>query len=132
MALCAFCSPSGRSSTTDHSSSNVNGDTGVSKSHASLANGYICKDCSLHPQEMDSLITRSSSSSSSSQAAEASTDVLSSSSSPFTSIYSRHRNRRNKTGEKLSRGTDTSYLKHGLLFFLIFALKKAELLELEG
>ncbi|XP_040013425.1 SUN domain-containing protein 1 isoform X2 [Xiphias gladius] len=92
----------GRSSTTDHSSSNVNGDTGVSKSHTSLANGYICKDCSLHPQEMDSLITRSSSSSSSSQAAEASTDVLSSSSSPFTSIYSRHRNRRNKTGVLVS------------------------------
>ncbi|XP_071329775.1 SUN domain-containing protein 1 isoform X6 [Trachinotus anak] len=83
---------------TDHSSSNVNGDTSVSKSHTSLANGYICKDCSLHSQEMDSLITRSSSSSSSSsQAAKASTSALSSSSSPFTSIYSRDRIQRNKT-----------------------------------
>ncbi|XP_056257382.1 SUN domain-containing protein 1 isoform X10 [Seriola aureovittata] len=89
----------GRCSTADHSSSNVNGDASVSKSHTSLANGYICKDCSLHSQEMDSFITRSSSStSSSSQAAEASTGALSSSSSPFTSIYSRDRSQRNKTG----------------------------------
>ncbi|XP_040919087.1 SUN domain-containing protein 1 isoform X5 [Toxotes jaculatrix] len=86
----------GRSSRTDHSASNVNGDASVSKSHTSLANGYICKDCSLHSQEMDSLITRSSSPSSS-QAAEASTDALSSSSSPFTSVYSRDRSQRNKT-----------------------------------
>lgn len=100
--LCTCWSPSGRSSTTDHSSSNVNGDTSVSKSHASLANGYICKDCSIHSQEMDSLITRSSSSSSSSQAAEASTGALSSSSSPFTSVYSRDRSQRSKTGEKQS------------------------------
>ncbi|KAG7242912.1 hypothetical protein INR49_018167 [Caranx melampygus] len=92
----------GRSSTTDHSSSNVNGDTSVSKSHASLANGYICKDCSLHTQEMDSLITRSSSSSSSSQAAEASTGALSLSSSPFTSVYSRDRSQRSKTGVLVS------------------------------
>ncbi|AWP18919.1 putative SUN domain-containing protein 1 [Scophthalmus maximus] len=84
----------GRSSSTEHSSSNVNGCASASDSHTSLANGYICKDCSLHSQEMDSLITRSSSSSS--QAAEASTDILSSSPS-FTSIYSRDRSRRSKT-----------------------------------
>ncbi|XP_076607797.1 SUN domain-containing protein 1 isoform X10 [Chaetodon auriga] len=89
----------GRSFHADHSSSSVNGGASASKSHTSLANGYICKDCSLHSQKMDSFITRSSSSSSSSsQAAEASLDALSSSSSPFTSIYSRDRSRRNKTG----------------------------------
>ncbi|XP_076607795.1 SUN domain-containing protein 1 isoform X8 [Chaetodon auriga] len=88
----------GRSFHADHSSSSVNGGASASKSHTSLANGYICKDCSLHSQKMDSFITRSSSSSSSSsQAAEASLDALSSSSSPFTSIYSRDRSRRNKT-----------------------------------
>ncbi|XP_042361559.1 SUN domain-containing protein 1 isoform X2 [Plectropomus leopardus] len=92
-----------RSASKDHSSSSVNGDASASKSHTSLANGYICKDCSFHSQKMDSSITRSStslsSSSSSSQAAEASLDALSSSSSsPFTSIYSRDRSRRNKTG----------------------------------
>ncbi|XP_069005236.1 SUN domain-containing protein 1 isoform X6 [Embiotoca jacksoni] len=82
-----------------HSSSSVNGDANASKSHTSLANGYICKDCSLHSQKMDSLITRSSSSSwSSSHAAEASTDALSSPSSPFTRLYTRDRSRRNKTG----------------------------------
>uniref|UniRef100_A0A3P8SZJ2 Sad1 and UNC84 domain containing 1b n=1 Tax=Amphiprion percula TaxID=161767 RepID=A0A3P8SZJ2_AMPPE len=84
------------------SSSGVNGDASVSKSHSSRGNGYICKDCSLHSQRTDSLITQSSSSllsssSSSSQAAEASTDGLSSSSSPFTSIYTRDRSRRSKT-----------------------------------
>ncbi|XP_071329768.1 SUN domain-containing protein 1 isoform X2 [Trachinotus anak] len=101
---------------TDHSSSNVNGDTSVSKSHTSLANGYICKDCSLHSQEMDSLITRSSSSSSSSsQAAKASTSALSSSSSPFTSIYSRDRIQRNKTGVLMSMSnTCMRYSKRAL------------------
>lgn len=96
--LCTCCSPSGRS--TDHSSSSVNGDVSASasKSHTTLANGYICKDCSLHSHRTESLTTRSSSSSSS-QAAEASTDALSFSSSPLTSIYSRDRSRRNKTGE---------------------------------
>ncbi|XP_069005237.1 SUN domain-containing protein 1 isoform X7 [Embiotoca jacksoni] len=85
-----------------HSSSSVNGDANASKSHTSLANGYICKDCSLHSQKMDSLITRSSSSSwSSSHAAEASTDALSSPSSPFTRLYTRDRSRRNKTGHCL-------------------------------
>ncbi|XP_040919083.1 SUN domain-containing protein 1 isoform X2 [Toxotes jaculatrix] len=104
----------GRSSRTDHSASNVNGDASVSKSHTSLANGYICKDCSLHSQEMDSLITRSSSPSSS-QAAEASTDALSSSSSPFTSVYSRDRSQRNKTGVLVSiSNTCMHYSKRAL------------------
>uniref|UniRef100_A0A3Q1GBK8 Sad1 and UNC84 domain containing 1b n=1 Tax=Acanthochromis polyacanthus TaxID=80966 RepID=A0A3Q1GBK8_9TELE len=88
-------------------SSSVNGDASVSKSHSSRGNGYICKDCSLHSQRTDSLIAQSSSSllsssSSSSQAAEASTDGLSSSSSPFTSIYTRDRSRRSKTGVLVS------------------------------
>lgn len=105
---CNSSTATGRSFSTDHTSSTVNGDTSASKSHTSLANGYICKDCSLHSQEkMDSFITQSSSSSLSSQAAEASSDVLfSSSSSPFTSIYSRDRSRRNKTGEKLMSWTE--------------------------
>ncbi|XP_058509173.1 SUN domain-containing protein 1 isoform X2 [Solea solea] len=91
----------GKSTTTDHGFSNLNGDTSLSESHTLLANGYICKDCSLHSQEMDSFITRSSSSSSSSQAAEAYADVHSPSTVPFTSIYSRDR-RRNKTGVLMS------------------------------
>ncbi|XP_069005235.1 SUN domain-containing protein 1 isoform X5 [Embiotoca jacksoni] len=103
-----------------HSSSSVNGDANASKSHTSLANGYICKDCSLHSQKMDSLITRSSSSSwSSSHAAEASTDALSSPSSPFTRLYTRDRSRRNKTAHSSFCGSmnvkdlvteDTSHL----------------------
>ncbi|KAM7386875.1 hypothetical protein PAMA_009483 [Pampus argenteus] len=77
----------------DPSSSSVNGDVSASasKSHTTLANGYICKDCSLHSHRTESLTTRSPSSS---QAGEA---ALSFSSSPFTSIYSRDRSRRNKT-----------------------------------
>ncbi|XP_076607788.1 SUN domain-containing protein 1 isoform X1 [Chaetodon auriga] len=106
----------GRSFHADHSSSSVNGGASASKSHTSLANGYICKDCSLHSQKMDSFITRSSSSSSSSsQAAEASLDALSSSSSPFTSIYSRDRSRRNKTGVLVSMSnTCMRYSKRAL------------------
>ncbi|XP_041812715.1 SUN domain-containing protein 1 isoform X2 [Chelmon rostratus] len=107
----------GRSFSADHSSSSVNGGAIASKSHTSLANGYICKDCSLHSQRMDSFITRSSSSSSSSssQAAEASSDALSSSSSPFTSIYSRDRSRRNKTGVLVSMSnTCMRYSKRAL------------------
>ncbi|XP_035510144.1 SUN domain-containing protein 1 isoform X4 [Morone saxatilis] len=93
----------GMSSSADHTSSGVNGDASASKSHTSLANGYICKDCSIHSHKMDSFITRSSSSSSSSsQAAEASSGALYSSSSPFTSIYTRDRSRRNKTGVLVS------------------------------
>ncbi|XP_044186169.1 SUN domain-containing protein 1 isoform X1 [Thunnus albacares] len=84
---------------TDHSSSSINGDVSASasKSHATLANGYICKDCSVHSHRTESLTTHSSSSSNS-QAAEASTDAHAFSSSPSTSIYSRDRSRRNKTG----------------------------------
>ncbi|XP_017277420.1 SUN domain-containing protein 1 isoform X2 [Kryptolebias marmoratus] len=77
-----------------HSSSGVNGDASTSKSHTSLANGYICKDCSLHSQKTDSFITQSSSS----QATELSADAPSASSSPITSIYTRDRSRKNKTG----------------------------------
>ncbi|XP_016896054.1 SUN domain-containing protein 1 isoform X3 [Cynoglossus semilaevis] len=92
-----------KSSSADHSSTNVNGETRVLESHTQLANGYICKDCSLHTQEMDSLITRSalslsSSSSSSSKAIEASTNIFSSPASPATCIYSHDRSRRKKTG----------------------------------
>ncbi|XP_070703628.1 SUN domain-containing protein 1 isoform X2 [Pempheris klunzingeri] len=101
----------GRSHGADHSSS-VNGDASASKSHSALANGYICKDCSLHSQKMDSFITKSSSSS---QDAEASFDALSSSSSPFTSIYSRDRSRKNKTGVLVSMSnTCVRYSKRAL------------------
>ncbi|XP_029014222.1 SUN domain-containing protein 1-like isoform X3 [Betta splendens] len=88
----------GRSSIADHSLS-INGDASTSKSHATSVNGYICHDCSLHSQK-DSFITQSSSSAS--QAAEAATVSLSSSSSPFTSIYSRDRSQKNKTGVLMS------------------------------
>ncbi|CAG11408.1 unnamed protein product, partial [Tetraodon nigroviridis] len=87
----------GRRICSDHSSG-VNGDTSASKAHASLTNGYICKDCSFPSQKIDTFITQSSSSSS--QLAQSSSDILSSSSSssPFTSVYSRDRSRRSKTG----------------------------------
>ncbi|XP_067334233.1 SUN domain-containing protein 1 isoform X8 [Channa argus] len=102
----------GRGSITDYSSG-VNGDASTSKSHTSPANGYICHDCSLHSQKMDSFVTRSSSSSC--QAVQASTDNLSLSSSPFTSIYSRDRNQRNKTGVLVSMSnTCMHYSKRAL------------------
>ncbi|TKS91939.1 SUN domain-containing protein 1 [Collichthys lucidus] len=105
----------GKSFSADHCSSSVNGDASASKSHTSLANGYVCKDCSLHSHKMDSFITRSSSSSSSSQAAEASSGTVSYSSSPFTSIYSRDRSRRNKTGILVSMSnTCMHYSKRAL------------------
>lgn len=81
-----------------HSSSGVNGDASTSESHTFLANGYICRDCSFHSQKTDSYITRSSSS----QAAVLSSNASSASSSPVTSVYSRDRSRKNKTGEKFS------------------------------
>ncbi|TWW69988.1 SUN domain-containing protein 1 [Takifugu flavidus] len=82
---------SGRRICSDHRSG-VNGDTGTSKSH-SIANGYICKECSFHSQKIDSFVA------SSPQLGRASSDILSSSSSsPFTSIYSRDRSQRKKTG----------------------------------
>nr|XP_046270289.1 SUN domain-containing protein 1 isoform X2 [Scatophagus argus] len=103
----------GRSFGADHSSSSINGDASASKSHTSLSNGYICKDCSLHSQKNDSFIAQSSSSSSS-QAAEASSDTLSYS-SPFTSIYSRDRSRRNQTGVLVSiSNTCIRYSKRAL------------------
>ncbi|KAM7386872.1 hypothetical protein PAMA_009483 [Pampus argenteus] len=106
----------------DPSSSSVNGDVSASasKSHTTLANGYICKDCSLHSHRTESLTTRSPSSS---QAGEA---ALSFSSSPFTSIYSRDRSRRNKTGFLMSMSnTCMRYSKRALapivsLFTLLF------------
>nr|XP_015801093.2 SUN domain-containing protein 1 isoform X3 [Nothobranchius furzeri] len=88
-----------------HSSSSINGDASSSGSHTLLANGYICKDCSLHSQKTNSSITRTSSSSllSSAQAeGELSTNALSSPSSPYTSIYTRDRSRRNRTGVLMS------------------------------
>ncbi|XP_028268298.1 SUN domain-containing protein 1 isoform X2 [Parambassis ranga] len=98
-----------------HNSSSVNGDASTSKSHSSLINGYICKDCSLHSQKSNSLNTRCSSSSSSSQAAELSTDALSSSSSPFTRIYTKDRSQRNKTGFLMSMSDMcTRYSKQAL------------------
>ncbi|KAK2833473.1 hypothetical protein Q5P01_017362 [Channa striata] len=89
----------GRGSITDYSYS-VNGDASTSKSHTSAANGYICHDCSLHSQKADSFVTRSSSSSP--QAEQAYADTVSLSSSPFTSIYSRDRSQKNKTGVLVS------------------------------
>ncbi|XP_047214422.1 SUN domain-containing protein 1-like isoform X2 [Girardinichthys multiradiatus] len=87
-----------------HSSSNINGDASILKSGASQPNGYICKDCSFHTQKKTSHVTQSSlsASSSSCQAAEFSTDALSSVSSPNTSIYTRDRSQRNKTGVLMS------------------------------
>uniref|UniRef100_H3C0L4 Sad1 and UNC84 domain containing 1b n=1 Tax=Tetraodon nigroviridis TaxID=99883 RepID=H3C0L4_TETNG len=70
----------GRRICSDHSSG-VNGDTSASKAHASLTNGYICKDCSFPSQKIDNILSSSSSS------------------SPFTSVYSRDRSRRSKTGD---------------------------------
>ncbi|XP_068605659.1 SUN domain-containing protein 1 [Brachionichthys hirsutus] len=103
----------GRSLTADHGSPSFNGD--ASKSHASLHNGYICKDCSSHSPKTDSCLTRSSTSCSSSRAAEASSDALSFSSSPCTSIYSRDRTRRNKTGVLVSMSnTCVRYSKRAL------------------
>uniref|UniRef100_A0A1A8GN47 Sad1 and UNC84 domain containing 1 n=2 Tax=Nothobranchius korthausae TaxID=1143690 RepID=A0A1A8GN47_9TELE len=94
-----------RGQSSGHSSSSINGDASSSGSHTLLANGYICKDCSLHSQKTNSSITRMSSSSllSSAQAeGELSTNALSSPSSPYTSIYTRDRSRRNRTGVLMS------------------------------
>ncbi|XP_056144763.1 SUN domain-containing protein 1 isoform X2 [Lampris incognitus] len=93
----------GRSSSMDHSSSGVNGDASasVSKCHSTVVNGYICKDCSIHSHRTDALTTHSSSSSSL-QAAEAASGAFSFSSSPSSSIYSRDKSRRNKTGVLMS------------------------------
>ncbi|XP_028311861.1 SUN domain-containing protein 1 isoform X4 [Gouania willdenowi] len=73
-----------------HNPSSVNGNTSVSQSPLSM-NGYMCRNCLLNSQETDSCYTQSSSQARSSQAAETGADFLSSSSSPFTSIYTRDR-----------------------------------------
>ncbi|KAF7654117.1 hypothetical protein LDENG_00073840 [Lucifuga dentata] len=95
----------GRASGTDHASSSVNGNVSasVSKCHTMLVNGYICKDCSLHSPRKEALTTHTSSSSLS-QAAAASTSALPSpaSASSFSSIYSREKSQRNKTGVLVS------------------------------
>ena len=78
--LCVF--PTGRSSRTDHSSTGANGGVNtVSHSHAMVANGYICKDCSIHSERKESLTTYSSSSSSQAASAAAAAATFSSSSS---------------------------------------------------
>ncbi|XP_061158537.1 SUN domain-containing protein 1 isoform X2 [Syngnathus typhle] len=87
----------GRTSHSAHSSSN--GDVDASKSYVTHANGFICKDCSFHSEKNDSLITHTSSTSSPSCRAEgACADSLYHSSSPFSTIYTIDRSRKNKTG----------------------------------
>nr|XP_040045922.1 SUN domain-containing protein 1 isoform X7 [Gasterosteus aculeatus aculeatus] len=106
----------GSNSSNDHRSSKLNGGASASKSHDSV-NGYICNDCSFHSQKTDSPITQSSSSSLSSKAAGASSEGLfsSSTSSPFTSIYSRDRSQRKKTGVLVSvSNTCVHYSKRAL------------------
>uniref|UniRef100_A0A8C6TKQ7 Sad1 and UNC84 domain containing 1 n=1 Tax=Neogobius melanostomus TaxID=47308 RepID=A0A8C6TKQ7_9GOBI len=91
------------------SSDNITGVNGScsansSKSHTTVVNGYLCKDCVHHSHRTGTLATQTSSSSasssslSSSHVQAASADALSTSSSPLTSIYSRDRSRRAKTG----------------------------------
>ncbi|KAL6102911.1 sun1 [Pungitius sinensis] len=107
----------GSNSSNDHQSSKLNGGASASKSHHSLVNGYICNDCSFHSQMTDSPITQSSSSSLSSKAAGASSEGLfsSSTSSPSTSIYSRDRSQRKKTGVLVSvSNTCVHYSKRAL------------------
>uniref|UniRef100_A0A673BX63 SUN domain-containing protein 1-like n=1 Tax=Sphaeramia orbicularis TaxID=375764 RepID=A0A673BX63_9TELE len=55
-----ICFPSGTSSSADHSSSSINGGCSAtsSKSHNTLVNGYVCKDCALHAQRTESLTTQ--------------------------------------------------------------------------
>lgn len=85
-----------RNPSSDHTTS-VNGDATVSKTHTSLANGYTCTDCLFHPHRKESFTTHSSSFAA--QPAEAPPNALSPSSvSRFTSIYSRERSRKGKTG----------------------------------
>uniref|UniRef100_A0A673VLZ1 Sad1 and UNC84 domain containing 1b n=2 Tax=Salmo trutta TaxID=8032 RepID=A0A673VLZ1_SALTR len=107
----------GRSSRTDHSSTGANGGVNtVSHSHAMVANGYTCKDCSIHSERKEALTTYSSSSSSraasaaeaaaalssssSSQAASAAAaaNAISSSSASSSSLYCTVKSQRSKTG----------------------------------
>ncbi|XP_055754370.1 SUN domain-containing protein 1-like isoform X2 [Salvelinus fontinalis] len=72
----------GRSARTDHSSTGANGGVNtVSHSHTMVANGYICKDCSIHSERKEALTTYSSSSSSQAAFAAAAAATFSSSSS---------------------------------------------------
>uniref|UniRef100_A0A3P9LCK3 Sad1 and UNC84 domain containing 1 n=2 Tax=Oryzias latipes TaxID=8090 RepID=A0A3P9LCK3_ORYLA len=90
--------------------SNVNGKASASKSHMALSNGYICNNCSLHAQKTDACMSKSSC-----QAQEVSTEALSSTSSPFTSVYTRDRSRKNKTGVLMSvSNTCMHYSKQAL------------------
>ncbi|XP_048101481.1 SUN domain-containing protein 1-like [Alosa alosa] len=102
----------GRSVRTEHSSSSrVNGNASVTHSHTTVANGYICRDCSLHGENKDALTaysssgTSSSSSSSSTSAAALASAVAGgdaglhrTSSSTTTSIYSSKRSQKHRTG----------------------------------
>ncbi|XP_077353350.1 SUN domain-containing protein 1 isoform X3 [Festucalex cinctus] len=97
----------GRTAHFDHSSSNINGDVSASKSHMTLPNGYICKDCSFHSEINDSLISH--------DADDVCTDAASYSSSPFTSIYSRDRSRSRKTGVLTSVSNTCVHLSKKLL-----------------
>ncbi|XP_053707671.1 SUN domain-containing protein 1 isoform X1 [Synchiropus splendidus] len=82
----------GRTSASSHCSSGVNGDTSTSKSHTTVANGYICKDCSFNSEKSSSPSVEPCS-----KALYSSTSSLSSS-PPITRIYSRDRSRTNKKG----------------------------------
>nr|XP_057905367.1 SUN domain-containing protein 1 isoform X2 [Doryrhamphus excisus] len=91
----------GKTSRSEHSLSSINGDIGASNSHTTLANGYICKDCSFHSQQTDARTALSLSHSSPTSQSEDITDADAfscSSSSPFTNIYSRDRSRKSKPG----------------------------------
>ncbi|RVE69537.1 hypothetical protein OJAV_G00078660 [Oryzias javanicus] len=93
--------------------SSANGEASASKTHVALSNGYICNNCSLHSQKTDTCTAKSSC-----QAQELSTQALSSpsSSSPFTSVYTRDRSRKNKTGVLVSvSNTCMRYSKQALV-----------------
>ncbi|XP_031420604.1 SUN domain-containing protein 1 isoform X3 [Clupea harengus] len=102
----------GRSVRTEHSSSRVNGDASATHTHThtTVANGYICRDCSIHSERKDALTAYSSSGSSSSSSAAASgananllqssssfTASSASSASSATSIYSSKRSQQHRT-----------------------------------
>ncbi|XP_029584741.1 putative protein TPRXL isoform X1 [Salmo trutta] len=71
----------GRSSRTDHSSTGANGGVNTGPhSHGMVANGCICKDCSIHSERKEALTTYSSSSSSQAASAAAAAATFSSSS----------------------------------------------------
>ncbi|XP_057716566.1 SUN domain-containing protein 1 isoform X2 [Corythoichthys intestinalis] len=89
----------GRTYQSEHRSSNINGDIGASTSHASHANGYICKDCSFHCEKNDSSSTHSSPKPSTSSHEEAiHTDPFSYRSSFHSRIYSPDQSQKRQTG----------------------------------